>query len=369
MSSKIKILVDGRWFDSFYSGVTTYLKGLYSTVAQDSRFSITILGVNIENLKNDFPQNINFIELNSKSKIKWLNYDIPNIISRYHFDYAHFQYICPLTKNCKYIVTLHDLLFLDYKDMFPLSYIFKKSFLFYFSAKRADILLTVSEFSKKRIAHHFNIREKLIRVVPNGILERFNNDSATKDVLIKYGIKKYILFVSRIEPRKNHLTLLKAFFELNLFKEYHLIFIGKKSINVIQLEEYYNNLAPAIRDRIIFIENVSEEDLYSFYANTSLFVYPSFSEGFGIPPIEAICSGAKVICSNATALGDFDFLSDFQFSPNNLEEIKSKLIHTLNDRNYPISNFQKIIKDRYAWKTIGENFKEIILQDYQHKTT
>ena len=208
---KIKILVDGRWFDSYYSGVTTYLKGIYNAVAKDQNFAITIIGSDIVKLKKEFPSNVSFIELQSKSKIKRLYYDIPKIITKYKFDYAHFQYICPISKRCKYIVSLHDILFLDFRGAFPLSFIIKNTLLFYLSAKRADMLLTLSEYSKQRISHYFKISNDEIHIVPCGVLECFNDSSDLPDVCRKYSIKKYILFVSRLEPRKNHIALLKSF--------------------------------------------------------------------------------------------------------------------------------------------------------------
>jgi glycosyltransferase involved in cell wall biosynthesis len=364
---KIKILVDGRWFDSYYSGVSTYLKGLYNDLSEDENFEITIVGSNIDKLKEEFPENIKFIQLNSTFNLKRLYYDIPNLIRKHDFDYAHFQYICPISKPCRYIVTLHDLLFLEYKKSFPLSFILKNSFLFYISSVRADMILTVSEYSKKQIVKIFKTNSDKIYITPNGILKRFCEEVKSIDVKKKYNIGEYILYVSRLEPRKNHLVLIKAFVELELYNNYNLIFIGKKTISNVDLDEYINSLSDIIKGKIIFIENTSEEDLYGFYSNTSLFVYPSLSEGFGIPPIEAISCGAKTISSNATALIDFDFLSRYQFDPNNLNELKEKIVSTLKDPFYPIDDFKLIINERYNWSNISNSYKELLANNLINK--
>jgi glycosyltransferase involved in cell wall biosynthesis len=361
---KIKILVDGRWFDSYYSGVSTYIKGLYNDLSEDQNFEVTIVGSNIDKLKEEFPENIKFIQLNSRSNLKRLYYDIPNLIKKHNFDYAHFQYICPILKPCRYIVTLHDLLFLEYKKSFPLSFILKNSFLFYISSLRADMILTVSEYSKKQIVKIFKTKSDKIHITPNGILKKFCEGTNSMDIKTKYNLGEYILYVSRLEPRKNHLTLIKSYVELELYNNYQLIFIGKKTISNVGLDEYIFSLNDSIKSKILFIENTSEEDLHGFYSNASLFVYPSLSEGFGIPPIEAISCGTKTICSNATALADFDFLSTYQFDPNNLNELKDKIVFALNDQSYPIENYKSIINKRYNWSNISDSYKELLINDF-----
>jgi glycosyltransferase involved in cell wall biosynthesis len=360
IKGKISILVDGRWFDSYYSGVTTHLKGLYNALARNPMFSITVVGWDMEKLKNDFPDNVNFLELRTHSNIKRLFFDVPAIIKKNKFDFAHFQYVCPFTKKCKYIVTLHDLLFLDYKKSFPLTFIIKNTFLFYLSAKRADILITVSEYSKKSIINHFRIKEKKLHVLPNGVLEKYFNITAGKEEILSNDFNKYILYVSRLEPRKNHISLLKAFVELKLYEEYNLIFIGKKTIPVLELDEYLKSLQNDIRKKVLIIDNLNEQELVHMYKNASLFVYPSKSEGFGIPPLEAISAGVRTICSYTTALSDFGFFQDYFFNPDDIDELKEKIVSAMNDATYPIEEFQRIIKSKYDWYKIADNFKEIL---------
>lgn len=360
---KIKILVDARWFDSYYSGVSTYIKGIYNALAEDPTFEITFIGSDEEKLRKEFPVHVKFILHQSSSNFKRLFFDIPRIIKKHKFDYAHFQYISPFNKTCRYIVTLHDILFVEYRKAFPLKFIIQNTILFYLSAKSADILLTVSEYSKRRISKVFRISEEKISVTNNGVLNSFYEKNKVNKFLQDKGYNRYLLYVSRLEPRKNHIILLKAFVELGLYNKYKLVFIGKKTIEVNELFDYYNNLLGEIKEAVVFIENTSEEDLYRFYAGADLFVYPSLSEGFGIPPIEAIACGAKTICSNTTALSDFDFFGKYHFNPSDLKELKQKIISTLDDDRYPLQLFQSIIKNRYSWKRIATDFKQVLIND------
>lgn len=361
IGNKVKILVDGRWFESFYSGVSTYIKGLYLFLAQNETFEITIITSHEAKIRAEFPESIKIIEHQSRSKTLWLFRDIPRIIKKGNFNFAHFQYICPFSKDCVYIVTLHDLLFLDYKRDYPVSFILKNRFLFYLSAKRADILLTVSEFSKRRIAALFGIPLSKIHVTLNGVLPTYMNminDNHNR----KIEKRKYILYVSRIEPRKNHIMLIRAFVDLCIYKDYDLIFIGKETIPVKSIHNYMSLLPENIRSTIKFIENVKESELACYYKNASLFVYPSKSEGFGIPPIEAMASSTKVLCSNATALNDLSFLGKYHFDPNNENEFREKLAKILLDKDYPYDLLKSEAIKRYSWNQIAQDFALLLIK-------
>jgi glycosyltransferase involved in cell wall biosynthesis len=358
---KIKILVDAHWFDEFYSGVTTYIKGLYNELIKYDNLEIYLAARNLEKLKLDFPsESFKFIQLKNSSKYKRLLFEYPKIIKQYKIDFAHFQYVSPIFKSCKYIVTICDLLFIDFPQYFPVKYRLEKTFLFYLSAKRADLLLTISEYSKSSIEKHFGIKNEQINLVAVGILEKYLNNNQNIALLKKLNTP-YILYVSRIEPRKNHLLLAQAFVELKLYENYDLIFIGKPSILSRELEKYLDNLPKSVVEKIIRIENVSEDELINYYKNAELFVFPSFAEGFGIPPIEALALGTKVICSNATALGDYDFLKNYQFTPNDIISLKKLILSTLKDNNYPFENFIEVIRNRYSWSVISKILHDAII--------
>ena len=145
----IKLLIDAHVFDGKYQGTRTYIQGIYSAMITHKDIEFYFAAQNVSRLKSIFgiAENIHYIRLDATNSIWRLAWEYPRIIKKYKIDYAHFQYICPLIKCCKEIVTIHDLLFLDFPKYFPLSYRIKNRTLFMYSAKRADLLLTVSEYS------------------------------------------------------------------------------------------------------------------------------------------------------------------------------------------------------------------------------
>ena len=346
-----KILVDAHYVDDFYSGASTYLKGLFNELVKFDDLEIHLAAKNIERLKENFPdKRFRYIQLSSGSNIKRLLFEFPRLIKKGKFDYAHFTYFIPFIKNCKFLVSIHDLLFIDFPKYFSLKYRLGRTLMFYFSAQRADELLTISNYSKNSLIKNFRLKADNIHITPCATINRYK-EKEKSERLIKGN---YLLYVSRLEHRKNHIALLKAFVNLKLYDNYFLIFIGAKSAKIQELSEYIESLQQNIREKFIHIENVTEADLQNYYQNASLFVFPSLGEGFGIPPLEALAAGTKVICSNATAMEDFDFLKGYQFDPTNQEELQNSIINTLQDYNYPFSNILEMMEMRYSWETAAK---------------
>ena len=142
--------VDCHVFDGNLQGTATYLKGLYHELIKDKSKNFFLAAHNIENLQSIFGiyENVTYLQYSSKNKFFRLLFDIPKLITQNKIDYAHFQYVVPPIKRCKYIVTTHDVLFLDFPQYFPLFYRLKNKLFFKFSANKSDIVLTVSQYYK-----------------------------------------------------------------------------------------------------------------------------------------------------------------------------------------------------------------------------
>lgn len=359
----MKLLVDCHCFDyKTTEGINTYIKGLYCEfvkIAQDVDFYF--LAQNVDNIRALFGEasNIHYISLKSQNKVYRLLFEIPTIIKQYKIDLAHFQYTAPLIKNCKTIVTLHDILFEDYPEMFPLSYRLVKGILFKWSAKRADLLLTVSEYSRKQIAGHYGLAWSDIFVTPNAVSDDFYqiDKKVAEDFVHSQGIDKYILYVSRVEPRKNQIAVLNAYLDLALYeKGYDLVFIGRKTISSSLFENRLAELKPEVLKRIHLLNQVDYNDLKFWYKGASLFVYPALAEGFGIPPIEAGAAEIPCVCSNRTAMGDFSFFGENLVDPLDVESLNERI-----DKNLKFSDKMDLrrisdqIAKTYNWKTVASD--------------
>lgn len=360
----MNLLVDAHVFDETHQGSRTYLKGLYRELVKLlPHTSFYFAAYNFESIRNEIGDhpNVHFVQL-KRGKYLRLLIEFPYLIRKHKINYAHFQYISPPIKNCKTIVTVHDILFKDFKNLFPLKYRLVNNFLFRISAKRANVLLTVSEYSRQRIAWHYEIPINRIGITPNGIatgVYEAVNPGGESNIRRKYNIDQYILYVSRIEPRKNHLLLLRAFSELRLWeRNLKLVCIGKRDFSFHAIDLFLDSGPEECKRNVLLLQDIKDSELRAFYANANLFIYPSIAEGFGIPPIEAVVAGTPTLCSNSTAMSDFTFLEGDLFDPYNIEELKTKILHKLArpaDLNRQ-AKLKKTVIENYSWAKSARSF-------------
>lgn len=370
---EICIFVDAHVFDGEFQGTRTYLQEIYTRfLAENPQVTVLFAANNLENLGSVFGnyKNAKFAQYKSHGRGSRIFIEAPGIIKRNRCTHAHFQYIMPLKKDsgCKYIVTVHDILFNDFPGEFSLFYRLQRNLLFYLSSKRADCLLTVSDYSKERIAKQYNIDVKKIIVTPNGVGDIFFNFPFSKIeskgyIQDNYQLSKFILYVSRIEPRKNQTALLNIFIQERLFEQgYKLVFMGKNSLKS-DLFETIEALSDEERKEVVWIEQAGFDALKHFYNAADLFVYPSKAEGFGIPPLEAAALGTVVASSNKTAMRDFTFFNPYMFDPDDRNDMKKKVLDALD-----LSSLDKqkqikfIIKKKYTWEISSKILKEIIYE-------
>ncbi len=262
-------------------------------------------------------------------------FTLPFEISGLDLDVLHSpDFIPPFRRNCKSIITIHDLAFLLYPH-----FLTQESARYYGqideAVKRTDHIIAVSESTKRDTIRLLGAPEHKITVIyesANPIYRPINDREILVQTKSNYHIAgDFILFVSTIEPRKNLPTLLRAYRQLlDSYKaEAKLVVVGRHG----WLSEEVFSLVDELKlsSDVLFLGRVPIEDLLHLYNAAQLLVQPSFYEGFGLPPLEAMACGTPVVISNVSSLpevvGDAGLLVD----PENASEIAVAIWRILND--------------------------------------
>jgi len=234
----------------------------------------------------------------------------------------------------KLIVTIFDTSFLSHPQFHePLNIEFANKGCIN-AVKYADKIIAISENTKMDLIKYYSCPPDKIKVIYLGADEIFKPHKKKEigPILSKYNInKKYILNVGSIEPRKNLIGLIKAYASLpiSLKDSYELIIIGNSGWLNLDIFEMVNILQ--LNNKIRFIRNVPDEDLPYLYNGASLFIYPSFYEGFGLPVLEAMQCGCPVITSNNSSLPEVAGDAALLIDPNNVSDIAKKMELLLNN--------------------------------------
>ena len=232
-------------------------------------------------------------------------------------------------KPIKKIVTIHDLIFLRYPKYY--SFFDRKIHLWKFrkAAKNADLIIAISEQTKQDVIHYLKVPESKVKVVYQGCHQAFKEYQSAEflqSVKEKFKLpERFILNVGTIEERKNLLNIVKAINGTKI----PLVVIGKKTKYFKKIQKFI--IKNKIQHQVLFLENVSMEELAAIYKLADVFVYPSFFEGFGIPVIEALFSETPVITSNSSSLPEAGGKDSVYVNPENFADIKSKILFLWNN--------------------------------------
>lgn len=372
------MFVDAHVFDGEYQGTRSFVKEIYTRIAKRTDDFTLFLGAHdVLNLRDIFPEipRSQFVQIKSLNRFIRLGFELPWLLRKYKIDYAHFQYMAPFFKTTKYIVTTHDVLFLDTPQWFSFPYRIQRYFFFYVSLLMADIRTTVSEFSRNSICRHFKLDPTSFTVIHNGVSKHFFQpyDKLEAQAIVKrsFGIENYVLYVSRIEPRKNHHFVLRAMRELGyLDKGIQLVFVGHESLKSSMLEQELASLTHGQRQNFHWLRNLNEADLLKVMQASRVFVYPSVSEGFGIPPLEAAALQTPTICSNLTAMKDFDFFEEGHIDTSDYDTFKKTLSVFL--QSPPSHNKLELIAQeiskRYSWDASAAELCNVIQAAFNKKS-
>ena len=230
-------------------------------------------------------------------------------------DITHFfNYIVPPKVKGKVITTIYDMSYKLYPETLDQKNLIRIVQDIHYSIERSDIIITISENTKKEILEEFKIPEEKVKIIYPSF-DTIVSDQSFAEITDKFNIpSRYILYVGNLEPRKNIPALINSFAKLKKESglDYHLVIAGQKGW---LYESIFNTVDDLnISKNVTFTGFISAEDKSALYKNAFLFVYPSLYEGFGIPILEAMSSGIPVVCSNTSSMpevaGDAALLVD-----------------------------------------------------------
>lgn len=269
-------------------------------------------------------------------------------------------------KGCKYIVTVHDLIFIHTPQYYH--WIDRQIYNFKFrrACRCADRVIAVSEYTKQEIMHYYHTLESKIDVVYQGCDPVFSQEieeGKLQEVKARYQLPdKFVLYVGSIEERKNLMLVAKAMAELNRRAAIHVVAVGRRTAYVDQIQDFLK--AQGIDYLFHFYHQVPYADLPSFYKWASTFAYPSRIEGFGIPLLEAISSGVPAIGCTGSCLEEAGGPNSIYVNPDDAKGMANAILRTCTDeplRQHMISEGKK-----YALNFSDEKLSHDLMKVYEN---
>jgi glycosyltransferase involved in cell wall biosynthesis len=283
---------------------------------------------------------------------------------RLKVDLVHFPMAQqPVLYQKAVVTTIQDLTTLrfDNPSKNRLTFKFKQwvyGWVIHYAAWKSRALFAISEYAKDDIARYTNTNSRKITVT----LEAGDSVSAAPESIPELEGKQFIMYVGRPTPHKNLPRLIDAFAALKeKHPDLHLILAGKKDAN-------YKRIARGVRERgledVVFTDFIPDSQLRWLYEHCAAYVFPSLSEGFGLPGLEAMANGAPVVSSNATSLPEVQGDAAHYFDPESVEAMAKAINDILTKpelRKKLITLGHKQVS-KFSWRRMAEQTLEVYKQ-------
>lgn len=258
------------------------------------------------------------------------------------------------------IVTIHDLtVFVSPYTKPAFKTWLAEKLLLGLAVKRAKAIISVSQSTKDDLIRLFHVPEDKITVTLLGYDKALYTPTATDDkqVLNTYNLtKEYLLFIGTLEPRKNIEGIIRAYAALSadLQARYPLVIGGKKGW-------FYDTIFTTVKEldlekKVHFLGRVPDEHLPALYRQAKLFLFPSFYEGFGLPPLEAMACGTPAISSNISSLPEVVGQAGLLVEPTNINELTKAIEQLLTDKKIydELKELSTKQASRFSWEQTAQ---------------
>lgn len=274
------------------------------------------------------------VNVNLLSK-RWWAVGLPAYVRRAAYTLFHgTNYDIPLWNRCPTVLTIHDLSVLLHPELHPARVGRRARRRLPIMARAADMIITATTEGKRELCEHLNVEPERVAVTPYAPRRNFQPQAVeqTVEVRRRLGIEdEFLLFVGTIEPRKNLLTLARAYEEVlrRNSSRPQLVIAGREGWLMDELFSYIRRAG--LSDRLRLTGYLSEDDLAALYSSCRAFIFPSLYEGFGLPPLEAMACGAPVITSRIRSIMEVVGDAAHLVEPRDAKALAESIIQLLED--------------------------------------
>lgn len=356
----MRFAVDAHAIGQHLTGNETYIRNLLDGFARVEQHADVIAYISRRSAAEQIPTRF-ATRLISRNPFIRLGGQLSRRLSSDRPALVHVQYTAPLFCPTPVVVSVHDVSFLSHPQYFTRFRSAQLRTTVRRTVRRAVRVLTPSEFSRRSVVDAYNLDERNVIAVHNGVSGQFRQlprRVAAGEVAARLGIQApYLLTVGDLQPRKNHLTLFRAFEETlraHPALPHHLVVAGKETWYSSVIHDAARR-SPFAR-RIHFTGFVSDDDLLQLYGGCDLFVFPSYYEGFGLPILEAMACGRAVACSDTSAMPEVADSAALLFDPSSVYEMTRAIVDLLLDSELRARMERLGIKRaaRFSWNSAAE---------------
>lgn len=375
----MRIGIDARFYARATGGVGRYTKGLIRELGQIDRENQYVVFLLPQDIKEWEEPGDNFKVV--KAPYDYYSLDeqksFPRLIKKEKLDLMHYtMFNHPIMCNVPFVVTIHDLTM----TLFPVGRKQKSlirkwayDYVMKHAARASKRVIVPSEATKKDVVEMLGADEKKVVVTYEGVDDEYNfetNEKIRTEIKKQYGITKpFILFVSQWRPHKGIVQLVEAYklLKTKYDNDIELVLAGKPNPMFPEILETVERAKEEVGG-IIAPGFVPEEDLPALYQSAEAFVFPSFYEGFGLGPLEAMVAGCPVATSNVSCLPEVLQDAAVYFDPKDPHDIARVTDKLLNDLvlRKNLKELGRVQAEKYTWRKMAgetmQTYREISLK-------
>ena len=368
----MKIVIDARMYGIEHTGIGRYVMELtqnlakidrkndYTLILRNNYFKSLSLPANFKKIKGDFRQ-YSFSEQISLPKI--LKNEKPDLVHFPHFN-------VPILYRGNYVVTIHDLLMHKQKGfeattLSPIVYLIKRlgyRAVFDRAVKKPVKIIVPSHAVKKELVDYYSLDPDKVSVTPEGVSD-LSGGGAVTPLLKKYGIETpYFIYTGNAYPHKNLKRLIEAIISLNTERRIkaHLVIVSARNFFVKKLEKLISEMGAGAFVKVLGF--LPDEEVGTLYRHSAAFVFPTLSEGFGIPGLDAMEVGTLVLASEILVLKEVYKEHAIYFNPFDFSSIARTMELALEigaeAREERIAKARDFVK-RYSWNKMAQETLKI----------